>query len=50
LPIFQQSWVIVAVSTIVNLLAWSVRMTFALFYVSLIAEFGWGRGETALGY
>jgi MFS family permease len=43
-------WVVVAVSATVNSLAWSVRSTFALFYVSLLAEFGWGRGEAALGY
>ncbi len=50
MPGFQKSWGIVAVSVIANHLAWSVRMTFALFYVSLIGDFGWGRGETALGY
>lgn len=43
-------WVVVGVSTIVNLLAWSVRSTFALFYVALLGEFGWRRGDAALGY
>jgi MFS family permease len=43
-------WVVTAVSATVNSLAWSVRSTFALFYVALLAEFGWGRGEAALGY
>jgi MFS family permease len=43
-------WVLVGVSTGVNALAWSVRSTFALFYVEILAEFGWGRAPTALGY
>jgi len=34
----------------VNALAWGARSTFALFYVEMLAEFGWGRGPTALGY
>jgi len=38
------------VSAAANSLAWSVRSTFALFYVALLAEFGWQRGEAALGY
>ena len=38
------------VSATVNSLAWSVRSTFALFYVALLAEFGWARGEAAAGY
>ena len=43
-------WVVVAVSAIVNSLAWSVRSTFAVFYVALLDAFAWGRGEAALGY
>jgi len=43
-------WIVVGVSTIVNALAWGARSTFALFYVEMLAEFGWGRGPTALGY
>ena len=43
-------WVVVAVSTAVNALAWGARSTFALFYVAMLAELGWGRGATALGY
>jgi MFS family permease len=42
--------VVVAVSATVSLLAWSVRSTFAAFYVSLLGEFDWRRGEAALGY
>ena len=43
-------WVVVGVSATVNSLAWSVRSTFAAFYVALLVEFGWRRGEAALGY
>ena len=43
-------WVVVGVSTAVNALAWGGRSTFALFYVALLEEFGWGRGPTAAGY
>jgi MFS family permease len=43
-------WVVVGVSTAVNALAWSVRSTFALFYVAILGELAWGRGPTALGY
>ena len=43
-------WTVVGVSTAVNALAWSVRSTFALFYVAMLGELAWGRGPTALGY
>lgn len=49
----QQSrygWVVVSVSAVVNSLAWSVRSTFSVFYVALLGEFAWRRGEAALGY
>ena len=49
-PQLSYGWVVVAVSATVNLLAWSVRATFGLFYVALLGEFGWRRGEAALGY
>jgi hypothetical protein len=45
-----RAWAIVAASTAANTLAWSVRSTFALFYVALLDEFGWPRGQAALGY
>jgi MFS family permease len=47
---FYYGWLIVGVSAVANMLAWSVRSTFALFYVALIQEFRWPRGEAALGY
>ena len=46
----RHAWVVVGVSATVNSLAWSVRSTFAAFYVALLGEFAWRRGEAALGY
>src|ERR1700704_6716513 len=43
-------WIVVSASTAVNALAWGARSTFALFFVAMLEEFGWGRGPTALGY
>jgi MFS family permease len=43
-------WVLVGVSATVNSLAWSVRSTFAVFYVALLGEFAWRRGEATVGY
>jgi len=50
MPGLEYRWVVVGVSTAVAALAWAVRATFALFYVAMLEEFGWGRGPTALGY
>jgi MFS family permease len=50
MPRIYYGWVITGLSALANTLAWSVRSTFALFYVALLQEFGWGRAETALGY
>lgn len=50
MPGFYYGWVIVGLSALANALAWSVRSTFALYYVSLLEEFGWQRGEAAVGY
>ncbi|MGH7389720.1 MAG: MFS transporter [Candidatus Rokuibacteriota bacterium] len=46
----RYGWVVVGVSATVSSLAWSVRSTFAVFYVALLGEFAWRRGEAALGY
>ena len=43
-------WLVLAVSTAVNTVAWGARSTFALFYVAMLEELAWGRGPTALGY
>jgi len=50
MPRIHYGWVITGLSAVANTLVWSVRSTFALFYVALLQEFGWGRAETALGY
>ena len=50
MPRLFYGWIVVGVSTAVNALAWGARSTFALFYVAILDEFGWGRGPTALGY
>lgn len=42
--------VVVGVSATASLLAWSVRSAFALFYIALLAEVGWGCGAAAVGY
>jgi hypothetical protein len=34
----RHGWAVVAVSATVNLLAWSVRSTFAAFYVALLGS------------
>ena len=47
---FYYGWIIVALSALANALAWSVRSTFALFYVAFLEEFGSQRGEAAVGY
>ena len=39
------AWLVVGVSTAVNTLAWSVRSTFALYYVAILEELAWGRGR-----
>jgi len=46
----SRAWVVVGVSAVVNSLAWSPRATFAVFYVALLGEFGWRRGDAAVGY
>ena len=50
MPRFYYGWIIVALSALANALAWSVRSSFALYYVALLEEFGWQRSETAVGY
>jgi MFS family permease len=44
---FYYGWVIVAVSFFTIFLALGIRFSFGVFYVAILGEYGWGRGETA---
>lgn len=44
---FYYGWVIVAVSFLTLFLALGIRVSFGVFYVAILREYGWGRGETA---
>jgi len=44
---FYYGWVIVAVSFITLFVALGTRISFGVFYVAILADYGWGRGETA---
>jgi sugar phosphate permease len=45
---FFYGWVIVAVAFTMVGVGYSLRNTFSVFYPSLVEEFGWARGSTAL--
>ncbi|MGD8227180.1 MAG: MFS transporter [Desulfobacteraceae bacterium] len=47
---FYYGWVIVGVSFITLFLALGVRFSFGVFYVAILGEYDWGRGETAGAY
>jgi MFS family permease len=47
---FYYGWVIVAVSFITLFLALGTRLSFGIFYVAILGEYSWGRGETAGAY
>ena len=44
---FYYGWVILAGSVVSLGLSYSVMYSFSVFYVALLEEFGWGRGEAA---
>jgi MFS family permease len=44
---FYYGWVIVAVSFFTLFFAIGIRSSFGVFYVAILKEYGWGRGETA---
>jgi MFS family permease len=41
-------WVVLSVALITIVLGYGIRNTFSVFYPTIVEEFGWGRGETAL--
>jgi sugar phosphate permease len=47
-PRFFYGWVIVAVAFTMVMVGYALRNTFSVFYPSLVDEFGWARGSTAL--
>jgi MFS family permease len=44
---FYYGWIIVGVSFLTLFLAVGIRFSFGVFYVAMLKEYGWGRGETA---
>lgn len=47
-PSFYYGWVIVAVAFVCLALAYSAWHSFSIFFVAILAEFGWSRASTAL--
>jgi sugar phosphate permease len=43
-------WVVVWLAFFTMLVAYSLRYNFSVFYVAILEDFGWGRGETAAGF
>jgi len=41
-------WIVIAVAFIIIALGYAIRNTFSVFYPTIVEEFGWGRGSTAL--
>jgi len=46
-PRIYYGWIIVAVSFITLFLALGIRYSFSVFFIAVLEEYGWGRGETA---
>jgi MFS family permease len=44
---FYYGWVIVGVSFLTLFFTHGIRYSFGVFYVAMLQEYGWGRGETA---
>lgn len=47
---FYYGWVIVILSALALTFAWSIRVTFTVFYPAMIQELGWSNRDGTLGY
>ncbi|MFT7585616.1 MAG: MFS family permease [Cellvibrionaceae bacterium] len=47
-PKLYYGWVIVGVSTLILFAAFGIRLSFSVFFVALIDDFGWSRADTSL--
>ncbi|GAG52823.1 unnamed protein product, partial [marine sediment metagenome] len=41
-------WIVLGVAFTIMVLGYAIRNTFSVFYPTIVEEFGWGRGDTAL--
>ena len=46
-PKFYYGWVVVAVSFFTLFFTLGIRYSFSVYYIAILAEYGWGRAETA---
>ena len=49
-PVLYYGWVIVSVSFITLIIVFGIRLSFSVFFVALIKEFGWLRAQTSFIY
>ena len=47
-PSFFYGWVIVGIAIVAQTLIYGIRHSFAIFFPSILDEFGWARGSTSL--
>jgi MFS family permease len=45
---FYYGWIIVGISSIILIVAFGIRLSFSVFFVALINDFGWSRASTSL--
>jgi len=47
-PTLYYGWIVLGVAFTIMVLGYAIRNTFSVFYPTIVEEFGWGRGGTAL--